>query len=126
MSEESREVTIYDVLELVRFEFRRYGFRADGGKITRNTNGLHVEFCTEPATGQAAFTQDAVEPYFILWVSDLSMDLAAVIPPPDKVWVLDVGVSYTHFGDGRNGHSARYTIIQPPFGDPPILRRAAR
>ncbi len=94
---ESDDLKIADIIEMVRFEFRRYGFRADGGQVVRNTNGLQVEFDQEPATGHAAFTQEIVYPRFHLWVSDLPMDQAT-------------------------GSDVRYTITPIPF-DTPRLKR---
>ena len=117
-------INIRDIVELARFEFRRYGFRADGGRVETVTargesgSGLKCGFDAEPATGQAAFSQYRVIPHFRIWgVSNAES--------PDFLKVdaerlpLDLSVSYEHIDSGSNGYSARYELRSRVFGDPP-------
>lgn len=93
-------MTSETILEAARIEFRRFGFRCDGGNLSRqqDENSLYT-FDTEAATGMAAFSQYTVTPYVRIWnTSGISGDVR-----------LDLGVSYTHFGSGSNGWSATYT-----------------
>jgi hypothetical protein len=116
-------MTIRELTELARFEFRRYGFRADGGIIYGKTDRVDVDFTPEPSTRQAAFSQSSVTPRFGIWHQnngDATWDSA--IKPTDSV--VDLGVSYKHYGTGSNGYVVRYELVQHPFGDPPVLRRA--
>ncbi len=116
--------TVGDAIELVRFELRRYGFRADGGTISKSRDGQIVaEFEVEPATGQAAFSQDSVKSHLRIWVKELAAASGSVIPL-EKPCCIDVSVGYTHCGNsGRNGWSARYELSRESFSDSAKLTR---
>tara|TARA_R110000868_G_scaffold204124_1_gene452148 strand:- start:1695 stop:2054 length:360 start_codon:yes stop_codon:yes gene_type:complete len=115
-----------EIIELARFEFRRYGFRADGATIVQNgrlRKEVVVEFATEPATGQAAFSQAGVTSHLRIWHENNGDISRFDVEIP--VTEVELGVSYTHHNGGRNGISRRYILAFDAFGGAPALRAAA-
>lgn len=119
-----KPVQIQEVMELARLEFRRWSFRADGGRITQVEKSIRCEFETEAATGQAAFTQYKVTPHFRIWVEAESTDPQAVLKTDEERIALELSVSYDHIDGGSNGYSARYELVRR-FLDEPQLRRTS-
>jgi hypothetical protein len=117
-----KPIQIQAVMELVRMEFRRYGFRADGGKSRRAEKTVHCEFDEEAATGQAAFSQYTVVPYCRIWVEAESAELHDVLITDEERISIDLYVSYEHVNGGGNGYSVRYELIRR-FSDEIRLRR---
>jgi hypothetical protein len=115
---------IQEVIELVRFEFRRYGFRADGpGEIKAKESSIRCEFEAEPATGQAAFTQYKIVPHFRIWVGAETADAQGVLKTDEERISLDLSVSYEHVNGGSNGLDVRYELERPFLDSPRLIRR---
>jgi hypothetical protein len=108
-------ITLQAITKLARFEFRRFGFRADGQNVEyRTTTSTIIEFNAEPATGQAAFSQNRVNTYVRLWGNPKNNEIVTEEPE----LVVDLGVSYTHVNSGSNGYTVRYLIKkESSFGD---------
>lgn len=116
--------TIQEVIELARFEFRRYGFRADGGKSDKVHETVRITFDQEPATGQAAFTQYTVTPYVRIWCDAHDEDGQYVVKSDAEEIGLDLCVSYVHVSGGGNGFNVPYTLKLTHF-DGATLRRTS-
>jgi hypothetical protein len=115
-------MTIRELTEMARFEFRRYGFRADGGTIRKKGEMVDVDFDPEPPTGQAAFSQSSVLPYLRIWrkldvLGLLLMDYDIVDP------VVELGISYEHYGKGSNGATVDYDFAEVRCGSIGLRRR---
>jgi hypothetical protein len=117
-------MTLQAIIELVRFEFRRYGFRADGATIETHSSTVSVDFEREPATGMSAFSQDSVTPYLRIWHEiEGEIALETEIPIPGRS-VIELGVGYSHHGSGSNGITRRYSLTVDAFGPHATLRPA--
>jgi hypothetical protein len=115
-----KTTSLRNLLKLVRFEFRRFGYRVDGEPIIK---GRYVEFDYEPATGQAAFSQHAVQPCLRVFgvEEDMTLDTEIAIDT-----VITLGVSYKHVDSGGNGYTVRYEIKCLPFMNEPYLKRTTQ
>lgn len=102
------------ILEAARIEFRRFGFRCDGGVLSKQQDDYRLySFDTEAATGMAAFSQYTVTPYVRIWDSSgRSGDV-----------LIELGVSYTHFQSGSNGWSATYSASRNFADESASIRR---
>jgi len=112
---DENKVSIETIKQLVRMEFRRYGFRADGdapATVRDGSESLSMEFEEEAATGQAGFSQKAVTCHARVWLKD-----------DNERRGLELCVQYAHWGSGQNGYDIHYELVGQAFGDPPRLRR---
>jgi hypothetical protein len=116
-------IAVTDIAKLVQFEFRRFGFRADGVRVAprEEWKSYMVEFDREPATGMAAFSQDWVEIGARIW-SDPTPE--NTVPLKDeKGPAIELTVHYRHPAGGHNGYSQFYELKKAYLEDPVLTRR---
>jgi len=126
---DENKVSIETIKQLVRMEFRRYGFRADGdapATVRDGSESLSMEFEEEAATGQAGFSQKAVTCHARVWLKDDEAEAKPLMGLPiayNERRGLELCVQYAHWGSGQNGYDIHYELVGQAFGDPPRLRR---
>lgn len=92
------------IAEAARLEFRRFGFRADGGAMISKSN---FSFEPEAGTGQMAFLVDRIRP---------GIDLFGVVGEGEGVDLsgryIRLEVTYSHpQSSGSNGFGLDYVLV---------------
>ena len=128
----SKHISVKDLSELIRFEFRGYGFRADGfaTDISKDGKLLFISFGPEPATGQAKFSQKSCVCYATVRLREedvANLPFPIVLSADDNREIgLDLGVSYTHWNVGSNGIAVGYVLRLDSFSDDSNDHRLSR
>jgi len=109
-------MTIKELIEIVRFELRRYNFLVEGPiSIQRNV----IWFSKEPSTCQASFSQDWVQPYIKSFCTeDISEDFVL----DRENWHFRIGVRYGHVAGEENGYEIQYRLEIYHFKEPRLVR----
>lgn len=102
------EKELQAIIEAARQEFRRHGFRADGGSL--NTNGTSFQFEPEAATGQMGFMVESIAASVGLRGLDLANPHGSVVR---------LSIAYDHLqSSGTNGFNLDYAVIaRRQFGE---------
>lgn len=109
-------MTVNKIMELARFEFRRYGFRCDTPILSRASESIVATFELEPAAGQASFSQVSVACYVRIWDKTQNVGWEYDIPVNDKISI-ELGVRYDHHF-GSNGICRAYILsVDSLFGE---------